>query len=330
MDRREFLAKLAVGPFLAGLSSKAAARPSPRPKAVRNGKSVVARAQDSGVWKGRKLDEKTVQLLLDRAVAAAFDVDDPADAWKRLFSRGEKVGIKVNCLAGKRMSTHLELVRAIIERLQEAGISRRDIIVWDRLDADLEKAGYPVRHRGSGPKFYGNDYAGYYERLYVAGEIGSLVSNVAVRQVDALINVPVLKDHGIVGVTLALKNYFGAIHNPNKYHENVGDPYVADVNLIPPLRQKTRLIICDALEAQCDGGPPFMPQWAWRYGALLVATDPVAHDVVGWEIIEERRKKVGLPSLKQVNREPTYIRTAADAVHRLGVADRAKIEVVEA
>jgi uncharacterized protein (DUF362 family) len=330
MDRRAFLRSVAVGPFLIGLSSKGRAAPPAPFRAVRGGKSVVARGQDPSVWQGGRLDESKLGVLLDRTVAAAFGVSEAKEAWRRLFSRGERVGIKVNCLSGKHMSTNLALVWAIIERLQEAGISGGDIVVWDRLNADLEKAGYPVRTRGQGPRFCGNDYAGYYERLYAVGEIGSLVSNVVMRECDALVNVPVLKDHGITGVTLALKNYFGAIHNPNKYHARCGDPYIADANLIPPLREKTRLIICDGLEAQCDGGPPYMPQWAWKYSALLVATDPVALDVVGWRIIEQRRKEVGLPTLREAGREPTYILTAADATHQLGVADPAKIEVVEA
>ncbi|MDZ7372802.1 MAG: DUF362 domain-containing protein [candidate division KSB1 bacterium] len=329
MDRRAFLRSLAVGPFLVGLSPKGRVQARPPLRAERGGKSVVAQARDPSVWRDGQLVEGKVGELLDRAVAAAFGYRDPAEVWKQLVARGDRVGIKVNCLSGRRMSTNLPLVWAIIERLRGAGISANDIVVWDRLDADLEKAGYPVRRRGQGPRFCGNDSVGYYEGLFAVGEIGSLVSNVAVRDCDVLINVPVLKDHGIVGVTLALKNYFGAIHNPNKYHARCGDPYIADVNLIPALRQKTRLIICDALEAQCEGGPPFMPQWAWRYSALLVATDPVALDYVGWQIIETRRKEVGLPTLREAGREPTYILTAADAQHRLGVADMAKIEVVE-
>src|SRR5208283_4390145 len=81
--------------------------------------------------------------------------------------------------------------------------------------------------------------------------------------------------------TMELKNLFGAIHNPNKYHLNVGDPYVADVNMLPPIRQKVRLHICDATTAQYEGGPSYMPQWTWPCNSLLVSRDPVALDFVG-------------------------------------------------
>jgi uncharacterized protein (DUF362 family) len=144
-----------------------------------------------------------------------------------------------------------------------------------------------------------------------------------------VINLPVLKDHGIAGVTLALKNMFGAIHNPNKYHPNAGNPYVADVNMLPAIRQKVRLSICDATTAQYEGGPTYMPQWTWPYGGLLVARDPVALDTVGWRIIEQKRAERGMKPLKEMQREPAYIATAADAQHRLGVNDPNRIERVE-
>jgi uncharacterized protein (DUF362 family) len=140
----------------------------------------------------------------------------------------------------------------------------------------------------------------------------------------------VLKDHGIVGVTMALKNIFGAIHNPNKYHIAAGDPYVADAYMLPPVRQKMRLAICDAITPQYEGGPSFMPQWSWPFHGVLVSRDPVALDYTGWRIIEEQRAARKLPSLREARREPSYIARAADAQHRLGVNDPALIERVDA
>jgi uncharacterized protein (DUF362 family) len=146
---------------------------------------------------------------------------------------------------------------------------------------------------------------------------------------DAVINLPVIKDHGIAGVTMALKSMFGAIHNPNKYHSNGGDPYVADVNMLAPIRQKLRLHICDGLNAQYEGGPSFMPQWMWPFNGLLVARDPVALDYVGWKIIEKKRAEAGMKPLGELKRQPTYIATAADREHRLGTCDPKRIERVE-
>jgi uncharacterized protein (DUF362 family) len=139
----------------------------------------------------------------------------------------------------------------------------------------------------------------------------------------------VLKDHGIAGVTMALKNLFGAIHNPNKYHLDAGDPYVADVYMLPPIRQKVKLHICDAVAPQYEGGPSYMPQWSWPYNGLLVARDPVALDYTGWQIIERKRGEMKLKSLQEMQRAPRYIATAAGPRRRIGANDPRLIEQVE-
>jgi hypothetical protein len=120
-----------------------------------------------------------------------------------------------------------------------------------------------------------------------------------------------------------MKNFFGAIHNPNKYHENAGNPYVADLYELDMIRRKTRLTICDALDAQYNGGPPFKPQWSWPMDSLLLAVDGVALDRVGWEIIEQKRHEMDKPSLKQEGRHPEYILTAG--IKGLGQADLNRI-----
>ena len=276
---------------------------------------------------GAGMDSDRLLKLVDRAVQAFYGRENASEAWKLVARPGEVVGLKVNCLAGKGISTSVPLVEAIAERLQQVGV--RDIVIWDRLNSDLESARFRISEKGQGVRCFGNDTLGYEDELVTFGSAGSLLSRTLTQVCDAVINLPVLKDHGIAGVTMALKNVFGAIHNPNKYHLSVGDPYVADVNMLPPLRQKVRLHICDATTAQYEGGPSFMPQWTWAYNGLLVARDPVALDQTGWQIIERKRAERGMKSLKEMKREPTYIATAADANHRLGTNDPRTIELVE-
>jgi uncharacterized protein (DUF362 family) len=295
------------------------------------GKSRVVIARDPSLRAaGAAPDSRRVLNLLDRSIQAFFDRDSSVEAWKRVVRPGEVVGIKVNCLAGRgTASTSVHLVEAICERLQQAGVSRKQIVIWDRLASDLESAGFRTGSRFEHIRCIGNDEAGYEDELSMSGNVGSLVSRTLTRTCDVVINVPVLKDHGIAGVTMALKNLFGAIHNPNKYHGNVGDPYVADVFMLPPIRQKVRLTVCDAITAQYDGGPSYMPQWSWPFDGLLVAADPVALDYTGWQLIEAKRAEKRLPSLRALKREPAWIATAADARHRLGTNDPKRIERVE-
>jgi hypothetical protein len=66
---------------------------------------------------------------------------------------------------------------------------------------------------------------------------------------------------------------------------------------------------------------------AWPYGGFLASTDPVAVDAVARQVLEARRREVGLPPLAAEGREPAHI--AAAARLGLGVADLARIERTE-
>lgn len=251
-------------------------------------------------------------------------------AWRRFFEPDDVVGIKVNCLAGARMSSHTEVANAIALELMNAGISGKHIIIWDRLNRELESAGYKVT-LSSEPLCFGTDTdgVGYDDEIYEAGNVGSQLSRIVTRICTALVNVPVAKDHGIVGYTGALKNWLGAVHNPNKYHDDGGDPQIAELNALSEIRSKQRLIVCDALDVQYHGGPSFKPQFVIRHGALIISTDPVAVDVYCWRLVEQYRKEKGLQSLEREGRKPKYILTAASEPLRLGIADQEKVQVIE-
>ena len=327
--RRSFLKRsLMLGSTLAGLKlGDRQAVGLPFATAPEAGRSRVVIARDAKIRSGLGFDSTRLAQLLDRALQAAFNCDSPLEAWKKVVRPGEVVGLKVNCLGGRGNATHPELVEAIAERLRQAGIT--EMVIWDRQNSDLERARFKIAEHGSGLRCFGNDVMGFEEELATFGQAGSLLCQTLTRVCDAVINLPVLKDHGIAGVTLALKSMFGAVHNPNKYHSNAGDPYVADVYALPSIRQKVRLHICDGLNAQYDGGPSYMPQWMWPFNGLLVSRDPVALDYLGWKIIEKKRAEVGAPSLRQQKREPAYIVTAADVEHRLGTCDPKRIDQVE-
>ncbi len=293
-------------------------------------KSRVVISRDSSLRAaGGSIDPDRMLAALDRAVQSVFDKDDPVEAWKKVVNPGEVVGLKVNCISGLGNSASVALVEAVSERLGQAGIAAKDIVIWDRLNTDLERGGFKISLKGRGTRCYGNDALGFEQSLCTHGSAASLLCKTLTRVCDCVINLPVLKDHGIVGVTASMKNMFGAIHNPNKYHMSVGDPYVADVNMFSEFRRKIRLNICDATTVQYEGGPSYFPHWTWAYNGLIAGLDPVALDHVGWKLIEQKRAEEKMKTLKELNREPTYIHTAADRRHRLGTNDPSRIELVE-
>jgi len=292
--------------------------------------SQVVSARDENALRDGQVNRVVVRRLVAESVKRLTGASSEADAWRALFSPEDTVGIKVNCLAGPMMCTRPEVVDAVVEGLTGAGgIPAKQIIIWDRFNRELEKCGYTIRTSGSGPLCFGTDSrgAGYEPQPLMHGSIGSCFSTILTRRSTALLNMPVLKDHDLAGVTIGMKNFYGTIHNPNKYHDNNCDPYIADLSASPPIRSRLRLVVCDALAPQCHAGPAYREQFVWQRGGILVARDPVALDAVGARIIEEQRRAKGMPSLDEQKRPPRYIQSA-EALE-IGWARKDKIRLVE-
>ncbi len=339
--RREFITQSAcVGLGFLGLaagenSPSAPARPSPHPNSAlqqeMGGNSRIVIAQDDRVRTTQgTIDPVVLSRMVGQAIHVFTGSVSPEEAWSRFVSPGDVVGIKVSCLAGKGLSTHPELAMAIVEGIRSAGVEEDRIIIWDRLTGDLRRAGFETRTDGRGVRCYGTDSpgAGYEAEPTVHGSVGSRLSRILTRQCTAILNAPVLKDHSLAGISVSLKNHFGAIDNPNKYHLDGCNPYVADLYAIEEIASRNRLIICDALTAQYEGGPPYMPQWSWDFNGIIVGTDPVALDQIAYGIIDRKRTEKGLKVLAKAGKEPKYIATAADASHRLGTNDPQRIDVI--
>jgi uncharacterized protein (DUF362 family) len=324
-SRRDFLKGALVGAavFGAGGTELPAAE-----QGVAKSKVVIARdALLRGT--GSEVDSSRMLALVDRAVQALFERDHALEAWKMLVKLGELVGLKVNTLGGRGISSNVLLVEAICERLQEAGIRANAIVVWDRETEELARAGFHIATDGNGVQCFGTDRVDYEQELVAYGSVGSRLSKILTQRSSLLINLPVLKDHDGAGVTIGLKNMYGVINNPNKYHPNGCNPYIADLNMLPEIRTRMRLTICDATTAMYDGGPGYKPEHSWHYNGLLVSQDPVALDYTGWQIIERKRAEKGLKTLEGDGRAPNYIVTAADKEHRLGTNDPKRISTME-
>jgi uncharacterized protein (DUF362 family) len=328
LSRRDFLKSLA----LAGVSISSVTGCALAPESgIASNK--LAECSTVVIVRSEKLsrpDRATIRRMLDTAVPQALGVASADAAWRMLFKPNDTVGIKVNCISSM-VSSHPQLAYAISDSLIAAGVPADQIIIWDRDDRELVSAGYIINVDGPGVKCYGTKpWTGYGKELVVSGSMGSRISKIISRQCTALVNTPVLKDHNVAGLSLSLKNYFGAIENPNKFHRNNCDPYVADLNMAPQIREKSKLVICDAITSLYEGGPTdCRPRYMWHYNGLIIGTDPVAVDQIGLMLLEEKRASEGLPPLPAAGRLPKYIATAADPEHCLGVRDPEKIRVIE-
>jgi uncharacterized protein (DUF362 family) len=328
-NRREFLKVMAAGAAIIGADSKfgLGAAKTTRTRAI--GKSKVVIVRDNQLrTPGAGPDPTRVAAMLDHAMQTYAGSRNPVDPWKRIVQPGQVVGLKVNTIAGKGLSTNIALVEAICARLQQAGIRAGDIIVWDRTDHELQRAGYTISTDPASVRCFGSDSVGYEEEQLSFGMVDTQVSKI-LTQCDVVINVPILKHHGGAGVTMAMKNMYGVIKNPNAQHGGGCNPYVADLNAIPEIRDKLRFIVGDVVTSQYQGGPGFNPAYTWNYDGLMVGEDRVAIDYTGWQILRRKRAEMGLPTLEEAGTPPLYIETAANQHHRLGTNDPGRIALTE-
>ncbi len=129
---------------------------------------------------------------------------------------------------------------------------------------------------------------------------------------DLVINVPVLKHHGLTGCSIAMKNYMGVIGgNRSAWHQNM-DACVSDITRF----MKPRLTVLDAVRVLTDHGPQGGdPDDVEVHGVVAASTDIVALDAYGASLMGHAPEDVS--------------HIAAAAERGLGTVDFASLDPVE-
>ena len=284
----------------------------------------LVEATSEKVWNGDALDEAVVGEMIDRAMMELTGLDSAKEAWKDFVLPTDIVGIKINPLAGKQLSTHRVIVDKIIDGLYGAGILSNQIVIWDRFESDLIDVGYEINQSNRGVRCFASDSkgVGYDDEVFYEtdkdveerrenGSVLSRYTNLLTKELTVVINVPVMKHHGITGVSGCLKNLaFGSVDNTSRFHSNPinCNPAIADIFAHTVLKDKVVLNIVDGLLAAFDGGPTYDPNGVWKYGGILVSQDPVALDQIVYQTVEEKRTELNLPSISRLSK---YIRSAS-------------------
>ena len=282
--------------------------------------SKVVHTRHAGVWDGETLAPEALRQLLDGSITALTGLNDATAAWAALFAPGERIAIKVNTIAGSRFWTHVPLVMAVTERLQEAGVPAEQIVIFDRYTIEMEDAGYPINKDGPGVRCHGTDRKETpgWQLLDTDIKFSDVLLNC-----NALINMPILKQHGMSGISFAMKNHYGTFDKPSSFH--VGDRInrgLAELNALPPIKERTRLIIGDALNIVRAG-------WysAETGDSILMSFDPVAHDTIGLQIVSEALTAEGKSSEATISQATPWLQAAAEL--EVGTNDPNHIELVE-
>lgn len=327
-SRRQFIATTGASVVAGGLVGYA-------PQVEASGKrpgEIIRVTADGMLKRGRPIQVVTSKML-DLCIAEYTGKSKPADGWATMFSDKDLVGVKINCLGKPKMSTTPEVVNAVVAGLKSAGVKDDRIVVFDMYGGHMRMSRFRLKDKDGAVRYVHNKTWGY-EKEWRRHASGKTKLAQALLRATKIVNVPVIKDHALSGVTGALKNMaFGTIINPGRHHRNKGskgrqcDPHIANIYNLPEIRDKVTLIVCDGAFLQYDGGPQFNAGARKPFNSLFVTTDPVALDKMMWEYVDEFRKAKRKRSLKRSRREPVHIATAAGL--KLGTDDRAKIKLVE-
>ena len=343
--------------LLAQTSSKAERSPLAMPGPYRG--RVVAVENPASIISGSYKAE-AIQQMMRQGMTNLTGADGWVDAWRRFVEPGDVVGIKVNPVGSPRVISDATVLQEIIQGLKAAGVKSQDIVVYDRYRAQFLKAGFdkwlPEGVRWSSAT---EDYdhiqqaiEGYDPDHYLDMALtrpGYDIENLTARrsyaarfitkEVNKLINLPVLKDHQSAGVTLALKNLsHGLVNNVSRSHStntlNACGAFIPAVVSLPVIRNKAILHILDGVKALYHGGPGARPQFVWEHHTIYFATDPVALDRVGWKAIDQKRVAVGMKPIAEdrpdrvstfLSRQPEHVEIAG--AMGLGEWDEAKIDL---
>jgi hypothetical protein len=104
---------------------------------------------------------------------------------------------------------------------------------------------------------------------------------------------PVLKSHMMSGITFAMKNHYGSYSIPEALHSGRMTE-IAALNALPEIKDRTRLIIGDALAANLRYAGSW-PYWKedWIGDSIFMSFDPVATDTLGLKLLTQELEKTG-------------------------------------
>jgi len=284
ITRRDFLRGTAYTAMATALGSSLAkeARAEGRVK-------VILIREENAIDPMGNINPKVIQQMLDQGVSELTGERNPLEAWKNLFKPSDMVGIKSNVWA--YLPTPEELENAIVKRLMDVGIPKKNIGIDDR----------------------------------------GVLDNPIFKSSTALINVRPLRTHHWSGIGGCIKNYcmfVPAYQLPLYYHSDACSP-LASIWSKPIVKGKTRLNILSLLRIQFYSRGPhhFDRRFVSEYKGLLIGKDPVALDSIGARLLQLQRI-AHFGEDRPLDTPPTHI-YMADEKYKLGISDLRRIDLVK-
>jgi uncharacterized protein (DUF362 family)/NAD-dependent dihydropyrimidine dehydrogenase PreA subunit len=227
-----------------------------------------------------------------RATKAAIEeLLSPLGGISAFVQPGQRVLLKPNMLSGKgvdaAVTTHPEIVRAVIELAQAAGgiVSVGDSPGVGTPYQVAQRCGILAVIEETGATF-----APFAESIRITPRGGTFHHFDIARDIvetDVIINLPKLKTHQMMGMTGAVKNLFGAVLGLSKAHVHLqagADKGFFALMLLELVEEiRPALTIVDGVLAMEGDGPGSGDPI--QLGVILAGVEPMAVDVVAAELI---------------------------------------------
>jgi len=291
-------------------------------------------------WYGDAVNQSVVNDMTLAGLQVLTGKSSWADIWNNLFSEvqssgyqvGQKIAIKVNfnnsgylnggCQGtGNYIDALPQPVKALVAGLVGAGVEQNDIWIYDATGQHTDgriipdRFRYPILASYPSVEFYGLTECigvnpvtfGGYSSLTVQfsdphGNLSDRLLTSILYQATYLINMPILKVHGISPASLGFKNHFGSINkiiragndslhfyiDPSEsLYSSTYSPMI-DIFQNSNIKDKTILTVGDGLYGAF--GATQVPPTSWNtFGdapnSLLFSQDPVAIDCVMTDLL---------------------------------------------
>ena len=195
-----------------------------------------------------RINQRIIQKMLDDGVCEFLGEKDPVQAWKRLIKPSDIVGIKSN--VWHYLPTPEELENAIVKRVMEVGVPRKNIGIDDR----------------------------------------GVLNNPIFKSSTALINVRPLRTHHWSGIGGCIKNYWPFYPDPLFTHRDACSPLAAiwDKPIVKG-KNRLNILSLIRIQFYNRGPHHFDRRFVSEYKGLLIGHDPVALDAVGARLLQIQR-----------------------------------------
>ncbi|GAB4271610.1 MAG: DUF362 domain-containing protein [Candidatus Rifleibacteriota bacterium] len=286
MDRRKFMAVSAALAARAGIGSKLTAQTEVTSKASAGPDLVAVKGGNPA-------------QMFDRAITALGGI-------KAFVKPGQKIVVKPNIgwarTPEEAACTSPEIVGHIVKLCLKAGA--KEVKVFDNTCNDwqqcYQRSGIEKAAKEAGAIMVPGNDESYYQKVEIPH--GKVLKEVKVHkawlEADAIINVPILKNHGGARMTSALKNLMGVVWDRRYYHRSDLHQCIADFATSSP---KPVLNIIDAYNVMMRNGPRGTGIADVARKMMLIASrDMVAADTAASAILE-------IPST-----DITYIKAATE------------------